>query len=85
MDPNLDASYHCAMVEAVECTAFDTTATNDRNPLMTPPCACPRCAPPPVEISDDGRKAIWLPVRGRPVRFEVDDLELGRTGHDVLG
>jgi len=71
----------------IECTAFDTTATNERNALFTPPCECPRCTPPvPQRTEDGGPTTIWLRQRpGPPVRHDVIDLELGEGAKSQLG
>ena len=81
MPATLDGLYDRAMVDAVECTATEHAA----NPLVTPPCACPRCAPAAEPREADAPNTIWLATDGRPVRHDVEDMELGRTGHSLLG
>lgn len=71
----------------IECTAFDQSATNDRNALFTPPCACPRCAPTEADrhTHDDAGHTLWLDVGGRRVRHDVQALDLGEAGRHMLG
>lgn len=68
----------------LECTAFDTSATTDRNTLFTPPCTCPRCTPT-ESLEDDSPTTIWLRSDGRLVRHDVENMELSSSGHDLLG
>ncbi len=68
----------------IECTAFTTSATNDRNTLFTPPCACPRCTP--VEsLRDTTSNTIWLRTEGRLVRYDVENMQLNDAGRTLLG
>lgn len=69
----------------IECTALAQSADPDTNALFTPPCSCPRCSALPETAADDGPATIWIPVDGRPVRFMVEDMDLGSTGHSILG
>ena len=69
----------------VECTALDRSGdVTTANALFTPPCACPRCAPQRFD-DEPGPGVIWVPVDGRPVRHQVDDMTLGTTGQNLLG
>lgn len=64
------------------CTALDPG--DDRADLLvTPPCACPRCAPDrSYEVrADDG----WLRMSGTRQRYRVAPFELGTTGRTALG
>jgi len=71
-------------VDDVVCTAQDRDWGDDQpNLLMHPPCACPRCAPEPVQTSDDD--GSWLRVAGRSQRLRVEPAELGAAGRATLG
>jgi len=65
------------------CTANVGEGESPPNPLFTPPCACPRCAPTTsYEVRrDDG----WLRISGDQHRYRVEPVELGALGRDVLG
>ena len=68
----------------VECTAFERSATTERNALFTPPCTCPRCVAPDYDTTPD-RTTIWLRTEGPPVRHRVEDMTLGHHGQALLG
>lgn len=70
--------------DEIGCTAFETSATTDRNTLFTPPCACPRCAPA-ESFEDDTPNTIWLRNDGRLVRHTVENMDLSAAGHELLG
>jgi hypothetical protein len=50
---------------------------------MTPPCACPKCAPD--RDYSDKEEVGWLRVSGLQQRLKVETLELGETGESLLG
>lgn len=64
------------------CTALDPRE-NRADLLVTPPCACPRCAPEQLfdVRGDDG----WLRMSGTRQRYRVAAFELGATGRAALG
>ena len=69
--------------DEVLCTAIEGDWGEDRpNLLMHPPCACPRCAPEPEAVADDGS---WLQLPGQQQRLRVAPAELGEAGRAVLG
>lgn len=70
-------------MDEIECTAILDGSEPTRNLLVTPPCACPNCAPDPVASSRADRD--WLRLPGRPQRLRVEMVDLGVTGRDVLG
>lgn len=72
----------------IECTAFDQSATTERNALFTPPCICPRCRPPEFDATDRETRTpgtMWVQVDGRSVRHDVAPMELGDAGRSLLG
>ena len=72
--------------DGARCKAISHEGDPPDNPLFTPPCDCPRCAPPHVPADEQsGTTTIWIAADGRPVRHEVDDLDLGEVGHQLLG
>lgn len=66
-----------------ECTAIDRVGAEPVNPLFTPQCACPRCAPDPVV--SPAAPGAWLRVSGRRQRLRVVALQLGPDGQAMLG
>lgn len=54
------------------------------NPLMVPPCTCPRCTADPVEVIAS-RDDNFLRMSGSTRRPRVAPVELGPTGHLLLG
>lgn len=70
------------MVDDEECTAVVKAGEAPPNPLFTPPCACPRCAPGRhYEQSDDDG---WLRIAGDQQRYRVEVIELGAQGRAAL-
>ena len=67
----------------IECTATVADGDERPNPLFTPPCACPRCAPEPVLEGRPDRDGLRL--SGDPRRHRVRLVDLGETGRAVLG
>jgi hypothetical protein len=67
----------------VECTAPKNNGEIEPHLLMTPPCACPKCAPD-RDYSDE-EEVGWLRVSGLQQRLKVETLELGETGESLLG
>ncbi len=67
----------------LECTAVVKEGESPANPLFTPPCDCPRCAPEVIydQVDGDG----WLRLSGHRQRYRVAMVELGATGRAVLG
>lgn len=66
-----------------ECTAV-VRGGPDPNPLFTPPCQCPDCAPVEQFESrkrDDG----WLRISGDRQRYRVERVTLGDVGIEALG
>lgn len=78
-------SEHSPRSEASEapCRAVIGPGEAPPNPLFTPPCDCPHCAPQPTGRDESG--AEWLRMSGRAQRYRVRTVELGRTGRSVLG
>ena len=66
----------------IECTA-DRADADRPNILFTPPCACPKCAPPEIHESSD--QYLWVTIEGRRVRFDLVNMQLGTTGQSLLG
>ncbi|MGI9595643.1 MAG: hypothetical protein ACR2QK_05765, partial [Acidimicrobiales bacterium] len=65
------------------CTAVVRDGDAPPNPLFTPPCACPRCAP---EVAYDRSTGDgWLRLSGHRQRYRVELVELGVAGKAVLG
>ncbi len=67
-----------------ECTAVIGDGEATPNPLFTPPCQCPDCAPTQhfdVRDRDDG----WLRISGHQQRYRVERFTLGRVGTEALG
>ena len=67
----------------IECKAMLGDGEIPDNPLFTPPCACPRCAPDRTydRSLDDG----WLRLPGQEQRYRVELVELGDIGRAILG
>lgn len=70
-------------MDEIECTAIVGDGEVRRHLLYTPPCACPNCAPEPLGTTRPDRN--WLRVPGMAQRQRVEVVDLGATGHDVLG
>lgn len=68
----------------IVCTAVRDGSGDLPNPLFTPPCQCPECAVDELETGQVAPDTIWLPVGGRPVRFDVDPVELGAQASAAL-
>ena len=66
-----------------ECKAIVGDGDSPPNPLFTPPCDCPRCAPETLHDRTTGQQ--WLRIGGDRQRYRVEVLELGATGREVLG
>lgn len=66
-----------------KCSAQIPEGEAPPNPLFTPPCSCPRCAPEITyeQSSGDG----WLRLSGQRQRYRVELVELGATGRAILG
>ncbi|MEM9655261.1 MAG: hypothetical protein AAGA65_24430 [Actinomycetota bacterium] len=67
-----------------DCTAVVGEGEPPPNPLFTPPCHCPDCAPTQTfeqRQRDDG----WLRVRGHQQRYRVEPVILGELGTKALG
>jgi hypothetical protein len=69
------------IVDEMECTALENEWDSPPNPLMHPPCLCPKCKVDPIEFEHvPGR----LRASGMPQRPAVESLELGNEGQRVL-
>jgi hypothetical protein len=66
------------------CRAISRDGDPPDNPLFTPPCDCPRCAPDRTYDRDAGRDG-WLRVLGHEQRYRVEVVELGTVGKAILG
>ena len=71
------------MSESV-CKAVVAEGQAPPNPLFTPPCDCPRCAPDRI-YETDGDDVGWLRISGDDRRYRVEVVALGATGKAVLG
>lgn len=65
------------------CTAEVQEGDALPNPLFTPPCGCPRCAPD--RTYEDRADGGWLRMSGDPQRYRVEVVDLGTTGRAMLG
>ncbi|MDG1489216.1 MAG: hypothetical protein P8R36_02910 [Actinomycetota bacterium] len=64
------------------CTALENDWETPPNPLMHPPCQCPKCkVMPVVEVDGPAR----LRISGKSHRWVVREVELGSNGHELLG
>ena len=68
-------------VEEVECTALENDWDSPPNPLMHPPCLCPKCKVDPLELELEPDRLRASGMRQRPL---VEALELGNEGQTVL-
>ena len=68
-------------VDEIECTALERDWESPPNPLMHPPCQCPKCKADPVEsdVAPDRLRASGM--RQRPM---VEAVELGHEGQNIL-
>ena len=69
------------IVDEMECTALENEWESPPNPLMHPPCLCPKCKVDPIEF---GHVPGRLRASGMPQRPAVESLELGNEGQRVL-
>jgi len=72
------------VVAEILCTRVPDDPANPTNPLMVPPCHCPRCSAEP-EVVALRRTIPFLRVAGREQRLRVELFDLGPAGHDALG
>ncbi len=68
-------------VEDVKCTALENDWDSPPNPLMHPPCLCPKCKVEPLDIEVESSRLRASGMRQRPL---VEALELGSEGQNVL-
>jgi hypothetical protein len=69
-----------------ECTAVVGGGEPDPNPLFTPPCQCPDCAPTErFEVRGRDRDDGWLRISGDRQRYRVERVTLGDVGTEALG
>ena len=68
-------------VEEVECTALENDWDSPPNPLMHPPCLCPKCKVDPLDLKLEPHRLRASGMRQRPL---VEALELGNEGQTVL-
>ncbi len=66
-----------------DCKAIQREGESVPNPLFTPPCDCPRCAP--LKTYDHDADDGWLRMSGDSRRYRVEPVELGSIGRAVLG
>ena len=71
--------------DEVPCTALDARDLDERNPLMIPPCACPRCTGGGPQLDARADAERWLRVSGSRQRLRVERLTLGAGGEAMLG
>ncbi|MCH1614643.1 MAG: hypothetical protein L7S47_02930 [Acidimicrobiales bacterium] len=64
------------------CTALENDWETPPNPLMHPPCQCPKCKVIPV-ATEDG--TVRLRISGKSHRPVVREVELSSNGHELLG
>ncbi|MGZ0215474.1 MAG: hypothetical protein ACKVKP_05400 [Acidimicrobiales bacterium] len=64
------------------CTALENEWENPPNPLMHPPCQCPKCKVMP-EVNEEG--PARLRISGKSHRSVVLEVELSSNGHELLG
>lgn len=69
------------LVDEIQCTALENEWETPPNPLMHPPCLCPKCKVEPLDLG-------YLPGRlrasGMQQRPLVESVELGHEGQSVL-
>ena len=68
-------------VEEVECTALENDWDAPPNPLMHPPCLCPKCKVDPLDVEVEPGRLRASGMRQRP---QVEALELGSEGQGLL-
>ncbi len=75
------AALELLFVDDVQCTALENEWESPPNPLMHPPCLCPKCKVDPLESEEiPGR----LRASGMQQRPPVESLELGDEGKNIL-
>lgn len=65
------------------CRAVVVEGEAPPNPLFTPPCDCPRCAPSATYDHAGGRDG-WLRLPGDEQRHRVEVVDLGEVGRAAL-
>lgn len=73
-----------SLVSESACKAVVPEGQAAPNPLFTPPCDCPRCAPD-RSYEQPGADDGWLRLSGDDKRYRVEVVALGVTGKAVLG
>ena len=68
-------------VDEMECTALENEWESPPNPLMHPPCLCPKCKVEPLEFENLPGRLRASGMRQRPL---VESLELGAEGQNIL-
>ncbi len=68
----------------ITCTRIPEDPRNPVNPLMAPPCHCPRCSAEPDVVAET-IAAPFLRLSGQQQRFRVEAVDLGPTGRALLG
>ncbi|MEM7273996.1 MAG: hypothetical protein AAF547_13010 [Actinomycetota bacterium] len=68
-----------------ECTAVVADGEPPPNPLFTPPCTCPDCAPDRRYHGDGRPDRNWLRLAGDKRRHRVRPVTLGPRGRAMLG
>ena len=68
-------------VDEMECTALENEWESPPNPLMHPPCLCPKCKVEPLEFGHLPGRLRASGMRQRPL---VESLELGAEGQNIL-
>ena len=68
-------------VDEMECTALENEWESPPNPLMHPPCLCPKCKVEPLEFGHLPGRLRASGMRQRPL---VESLELGTEGQNIL-
>ncbi len=69
------------VVDEIECTALESDWESPPNPLMHPPCQCPKCKADPVEPDAAPERLRASGMRQRPT---VEAVELGHEGQNIL-
>jgi len=69
------------IVDEIQCTAIENEWESPPNPLMHPPCQCPKCKVDPIEADPSPGRLRASGMRQRPA---VEAVELGTEGQDLL-
>ena len=78
---NNQTAVELLLVDEIQCTALENEWETPPNPLMHPPCLCPKCKVEPLDL---GHMPGRLRASGMQQRPLVESVELGNEGQSVL-